>query len=86
MLAIEELRERFTKKGIPFENHDTLDFFVMRRIAVPNSEKVRFSIIQGERSYGGVDNLLEMWDYTEDEPRGYMTVDEVFEYVKENIR
>lgn len=82
MKAIEELRKRFIAENIPFENdNDTR----MERIKVPTVNNWKFSIIFGKWSYGFKEGLLEMWDKSEEDPRGYMTAEEVFEYVKEKM-
>lgn len=83
MNAINKLRNRLNALGIQYENDDDLNpFCVIERIKLPSIECCRISIIQGEYTYGGRQNLLEVWDFEEEEPHGYMTIDEALKAIK----
>lgn len=43
------------------------------------------SAIEGYGSYGFDEDLIEMWDFKEDEPRGWLTAEEVFRRIKEVV-
>lgn len=73
-----EFPKDFTKK-----QHEVISNATQWKLEKNN--KVIISIVGGGIGlYGDGINTFEMWDYREDEPRGYLTRDEINIYLKDN--
>ena len=59
------------------------------RIKIPNKRSWRVSVIFGYGTYGYDEELLEAWSKTakdrNEDPDGYLTAEQVFEMVKEEL-
>lgn len=83
MNAIDRLRIELDNYGIEYETDNDLFF---DRIKAPSKKNCKISIIQGEYSYGGNDDLLEVWTVErEDEPVGYQTVQQTITKIWEAL-
>lgn len=93
------LEKMLIENEIPYENIDRIkmmenhskslsdDFIHQMRLyqlVYPNSRQTRVSIIEGFGTYGADNNLLEIWCKGEDEPRGYLTAEEVLNTIKKH--
>lgn len=89
MLEIERLRRMLMEAGIPFdfEKHAVIAGWQLSYPANTVKERI-CSVIQGERSYGGRANKLEIAGLLTDEERegddvaGWLTAEEVFARIK----
>lgn len=70
MNAINRLRYKlYSYYGIPYENDDCFfDTFQIERVKIPSIDGCRLSIIQGTGTHGAENDLLEVWDFKEEEP------------------
>lgn len=53
--------------------------------AYPSFSSCDISIVFGSRFYSDGIETYEMFDFIEDEPRGYLTIDQINEYLKTRI-
>lgn len=89
MMEIERLASLLDSARIPYERDDEKNPIVpIKRIKYPNVEDFKCSAIQGDYTYGGRENLIEIMGLlTEEEAeyddvKGYLTADEVFQRIK----
>ncbi len=50
----------------------------------PDFENTRISIVIGDMFYSNGSTTYEMWDFREEDPQGYLTVDEINEHLQNN--
>lgn len=88
-MEIFRLKEMLEKNNIPFEFEKT-DEYIIRIPKKYNKEEYLMTVYQGEHTYGGRNNLLEICGGTTLEERkeqggecaGYLTAENVFERIK----
>lgn len=93
MMEIERLVSMLDEACIPYERDDDTQYNILadvslKRIKYPCIDKFVCSAIQGDYTYGGRENLIEIMGLLTDEERqfdevrGYLTADEVFRRIK----
>lgn len=61
-IEILKLKEMLEKENIPFEFLDrTNEIIILYQICYPSKEDMICSVIEGDFSYGGVCDKLELW-------------------------
>ncbi len=90
MKEIDRLALLLERDNIPFEREEvnTVPSIELTRIHYPCDKDFVCSAIQGDYTYGGRENLIEIMGLLTDEERqfddvrGYLTADEVFRRIK----
>lgn len=91
MKEIDRLAMLLSEDNIPFEKNETHAYGIeMAGIKYPNSKNFVCSAIQGDYSFGGKENLIEIMglltpeEEERDEVVGYLTADEVYKRIKKH--
>lgn len=93
MMEIERLVSLLNDARIPYERDDDMMYnklvnVSIKRVKYPCNDNFVCSAIQGDYTYGGRENLIEIMGLLTDEEkqhdsvRGYLTADEVFQRIK----